>query len=192
MPSQYSDWGFAPQLGESGFSPMRGGDAPSPSLRNAGSVSPLPKSHPLANQKNFRSSSPLTGDQSRGFTPHRNNRSPMIQVEGKSLPVLSQNTSSASRQCLLKQEFQGQFGINGRVSREYSKTLKSKKKRSLDISHAARLLEYDNLDRWLKKRNGVSSAAGKNGLTNQEFATFFKWYDSKMKRHWYVDCCCCC
>jgi hypothetical protein len=99
------------------------------------------------------------------------------------LPVLPYSTCSASRKSLLKKEFQQLFGKDGYRSKDYSKALKLKKKPSIAIKHANRVLEYDALDRWLRKRNFSNSSAGQLTLSSQEFVIFFKWFDMKMKRH---------
>lgn len=99
------------------------------------------------------------------------------------LPVLPYSTSSASRKSLLKKEFQQNFGKQGSRSKGYVKALKLNKKPSIAIVHANRVLEYSNLERWLKKRNISHSSVGQMVLSNQEFIIFFKWFDMKMKRH---------
>lgn len=99
------------------------------------------------------------------------------------LPVLSNSTSSAARKSLLKKEFQQNFGRQGNRSKDYSKALKLNKKPSIAITHANRVIQYDNLDRWLRKRNITHSSVGQMVLSNQELMIFFKWFDMKMKRH---------
>lgn len=99
------------------------------------------------------------------------------------LPALPYSTCSASRKSLLKQEFQQNFGKQGNRSKDYGKALKLNKKPSIAVSYASRVLEYDNLDRWLKKRNMSNSSAGQMILSNLELETFFKWFGTKMKRH---------
>lgn len=100
------------------------------------------------------------------------------------LPVLPHYTSSASRKNLLKKEFQKLFGHHGDVSREYGKVLNMKKKPSVAFKHATRVLEYDILDRWLRKRNYSSKSTTEQlMLSSEEFVVFFKWFDMKMKRN---------
>jgi hypothetical protein len=101
-----------------------------------------------------------------------------------SLPVLSFNTSSASRKSLLKKEFQQNFGRNGSGAKYYGNSLKTKKKKNcVAIAHAHRVLEYEALDRWLRKRNMSGVSTRQMTLSQEEFAIFFKWFDMKMKRY---------
>lgn len=102
------------------------------------------------------------------------------------LPILRHSTCSASRNTLLKVEFQQFFGSKGSGARYYNKSLKLKKKTSIEVVHASRVLEYEALDRWLRKHNLTNSSKGHLALTDREFMIFFKWFEMKMKRHWWA------
>ena len=75
------------------------------------------------------------------------------------------------------------FGNHGAGAKYYSKALRLNKKPSIAVIHANRVLEYEALDRWLRKRNLQNNCAEQLSLSEQEFIIFFKWFDMKMKRH---------